>query len=74
MMHKYILRPFPSSIHIAVAAERPNILFISVDDMNRDSVGEYGALEGHHAAYGPVGGTRMSNSPCHGGNCYPGGM
>ena len=30
------------TLHIAHAAERPNILFISVDDMNCDSVGAFG--------------------------------
>jgi len=29
-------------ITVAQAAERPNLLFINVDDMNRDSVGAYG--------------------------------
>ena len=75
-MHKYILRLIPLFLSIsAVAAERPNILFISVDDMNCDSVGEYGSPLKDitpHMDQLAAEGMRFEYAHVMVGNCYPG--
>lgn len=57
------------------SADRPNILFISVDDMNTDSVGVYGnPLKGitPHMDRLAAGGMRFEYAHVMVGNCYPG--
>lgn len=75
-MHKYIHRLLLLSLFISVvAAERPNILFISVDDMNTDSVGVYGnPLENitPHMDQLAADGMRFEYAHVMVGNCYPG--
>ncbi|MCH2613691.1 MAG: sulfatase-like hydrolase/transferase, partial [Opitutales bacterium] len=75
-MHKYILRLIPLFLSAsAVAAERPNILFISVDDMNCDSVGEYGSPLKDitpHMDQLAADGMRFEYAHVMVGNCYPG--
>ena len=58
-----------------VSADRPNILFISVDDMNCDSVGVYGSpLKGitPHMDQLAAEGMRFEYAHVMVGNCYPG--
>ena len=57
------------------SADRPNILFISVDDMNTDSVGVYGSpLKGitPHMDQLAADGMRFEYAHVMVGNCYPG--
>ncbi len=39
----FLLSGWPIATPLSQAAERPNVLFITLDDMNRDSVGVFGA-------------------------------
>ena len=75
-MHYSILRTLLLFVLIPVAfAERPNILFISVDDMNCDSVGVYGSplknITPHMDRLASEG-LRFEYAHVMVGNCYPG--
>ena len=75
-MRHQILRLLLLAVIIPVAyAERPNILFISVDDMNCDSVGVYGSpLEDITPNMDRLAaeGLRFEYAHVMVGNCYPG--
>ena len=75
-MHHPFLRLLLLAVFVPVAsAERPNLLFISVDDMNCDSVGVYGCpLEGITPNMDRLAaeGLRFEYAHVMVGNCYPG--
>ena len=75
-MHRFILYFLLLAVSISVAsADRPNILFISVDDMNCDSVGVYGsALEDTTPNIDRLAseGLRFEYAHVMVGNCFPG--
>ena len=75
-MHHPFLRLLLLAVFVPVAsAERPNLLFISVDDMNCDSVGVYGSpLEGITPNMDRLAaeGLRFEYAHVMVGNCYPG--